>query len=157
MSDLASSCEYLSFDKTCAVFSDVSKVKVNSSRQLKCKNDQKTVCCYLCVFRSQCVISCKYLEASDNCTESKLVREDTYTVDKSLQAESLSLENVPVAFCFSCNLAMVWAKTQFTVDNWHGTSSLLVNDKVLPVTVLLCPKCGKIEFKADLMKKGVEE
>jgi hypothetical protein len=157
LSNLASSCEYLNFDKTCAAFSDTSKAKTNSSRQLKCKNEQKTVCCYLCIFRAQCVISCKYLESSENQIVSKPVSEDTFTVAKTLQAKTLPLESIPVAFCFSCNLEMIWAKTQFTIDNWRGNQPpQLVNDKMLPVTVLLCPKCGKVEFKADLIRK-VEE
>jgi hypothetical protein len=128
----------------------------NGSRQLKCKNDQKTVCCYLCIFRAHCVISCKYLEPSEPNTESKSMHDDTFTVDETLHAETLPLESISVVFCFSCNMEMVWAKTQFNVNNWHGSPSLLVNDKVLPVTVFLCPKCGKIEFKADLIRKGVE-
>jgi hypothetical protein len=146
----------MNLDKTCVIFSDTHKVK-NSNHQLKCKNDQKTVCCYFCVFRSHCAICCKYLEPSENNAESKPMPKDTRAVDNAIQAKFLSLESIPVAFCFSCNIEMVWAKTQFTVDNWHGQqSSLLFNDKVLPVTVLLCQKCGKIEFKADLVRKEVE-
>jgi hypothetical protein len=49
---------------------------------------------------------------------------------------------------------MSWAKTQFAIDHWHGNKpASLANDKLLPVTVLLCPKCGKIEFKADLTQE----
>jgi len=153
LSDLASSCEYLNIDKTCTTFSDDPKAKAN--RQLKCQNSQKISCCYLCIFRSQCAISCKYLGQYGNYTESKHVIEDACTVDKDLKVEASQLESVPVAFCFSCNVEMVWAKTQFTVDNWHGNESLLADDKALPVTVLLCPRCGKIEFKADLIRKDV--
>ena len=155
MSELASSCEHLSIDKTCTAFSD--NLKAQTIRQLKCKSNQKNVCCYLCLFRSQCVISCKYLGQSDNCVELKPETDvSTCSAAKDLKVESLQLENVPVAFCFSCNEAMVWAKAQFTVDSWCGNKSLLANDdydKVLPVTILLCPKCGKLEFKADLSKK----
>jgi hypothetical protein len=83
---------------------------------------------------------------------------ETCTVDKDLHAETLPLESIPVAFCFTCNIEMVWTKTQFTIDNWRGQQPLplLFNDKVLPAIVILCPKCGKIEFKADLVRKGVE-
>ena len=151
MSELASSCEYLNIDKTCTVFSD--NPKAQTIRQLKCKSNQKTVCCYLCLFRSQCVISCKYLGQSDNCGELKSVTNDTCSVVDD-KVESLRLENVPVAFCFSCNEVMVCAKAQLTVDSWCDKRSPLVDgDKVLPVTILLCPKCGKLEFKADLSKK----
>ena len=154
MSDLASSCEYLNLDKTCIVFSDNFKAKDN--RHLKCKNSQKTACCYLCLYRSQCTISCKYLGQSENCVEHlDPLLETSCDIDKGLSVQSSSFENVPVAFCFSCNVEMAWAKTRFTVDNWHGNADLLINDKVLPITVLLCPKCGKIEFKVNLVEKEV--
>jgi len=154
MSDLASSCEYLHLDKTCIVFSD--NLKTKTSRHLKCKNSQKTACCYLCLYRSQCVISCKYLGQIGNCVEqSDSLPETPCVVDKDSLAPSSNFENVPVAFCFSCNKEMAWAKTHFTVDNWHGNVDLLINDKILPITVLLCPKCGKIEFKINLVEKEV--
>jgi predicted RNA-binding Zn-ribbon protein involved in translation (DUF1610 family) len=72
------------------------------------------------------------------------------------QDAALPLESIPVAFCFSCNIEMTWAKTQFDIDHWRGNTPLLVANKMLPVTVLLCPKCGKIEFKADLIMKEAE-
>jgi predicted RNA-binding Zn-ribbon protein involved in translation (DUF1610 family) len=81
---------------------------------------------------------------------------DTYTdTDKELKDDLSQFESVPVTFCFSCNIEMVWTKTQFTIDAWRGTShsTLTCDDKSLPVTVLLCPKCGKIEFKADITEK----
>jgi hypothetical protein len=85
--------------------------------------------------------------------ELKSVPDDTCSVVED-KVEPLQLENVPVAFCFSCNEAMVWAKAHLTVDSWCDNQSLLVDDdKVLPVTLLLCLKCGKLEFKADLSKK----
>jgi hypothetical protein len=79
------------------------------------------------------------------------------TVDKALKDKSLPLESIPVAFCFSCNIEMSWAKTQFAVDHWHGNKPDMLDDnKLLPVTVLLCPLCGKIEFKVDLVQKTAE-
>ncbi|MCL2173518.1 MAG: hypothetical protein FWB84_07795 [Candidatus Bathyarchaeota archaeon] len=153
MSDLASSCEYLSLDKTCTVFNDASKAK--TSRQLNCKNDLKTMCCYLCIFRLHCPINCTYLGQSENYAKPKSIPKDTLacTVDKTLKDEPLPLESIPVAFCFSCNVEMAWAKTQFAVEHWSGNKPSLIGDKLLPVTVLLCSKCGKIEFKANLAKK----
>jgi hypothetical protein len=155
LASLANSCEYLTTDKTCAVFNDNSQAKAN--RQLKCKNSQNaTSCCYLCVFRLQCVIRCKYLGQSENNIEPQYATENTCTdTVKELTVETLPSESVPVSFCDSCNVEMAWAKTQFTVDNWKGNTVLLFNDKVLPVTVLLCPRCGKIEFKAaaDAIRK----
>jgi hypothetical protein len=54
-----------------------------------------------------------------------------------------------VSFCFSCNTEMAWTKTQLTIDGWNGPKPTQATDNVLPVTICLCPKCGKIEFKAD--------
>lgn len=156
VSDLASSCEYLSVDKTCTAFND--DLKAKSSRQLKCKNSQESICCYLCVFRLDCVISCKYLGRSESCVELKSVSEDVCVDDKVVVDDggSLQFESVPVAFCFSCNVAMVWAKTKFVVDTWCGgnQASFGCVDKLLPVTVFLCPTCGKVEFKANLGKEN---
>jgi hypothetical protein len=156
LSDLASSCEHLGVDKTCAVFGAGSKVSAN--RQLHCQNDQKTGCCYLCSFRFQCVVCCKYLGGSGNAVELNSVPERSCAVVEDFKVGDLSLEKVSVAFCFSCNVEMAWAKTQFSLDCWRGNKHLLVDDKVLPVTVLLCPKCGKVEFKADniVAQKDVE-
>jgi len=160
LSALANNCEYLNYDKTCTVFSGTSKA--NANRQLNCKNEQKTVCCYLCIFRSQCPINCKYLGQTENYTESQQPEPKNVSMpsvsgaddDKTLKDKPLTLESIPVAFCFSCNIEMAWTKTQFTIDLWHGNKPLLFNNEnVLPVTVLLCPKCGKIEFKANLTTK----
>jgi hypothetical protein len=155
LSDLANSCEYLNIDKTCAHLSDNPKAK--TFRQLKCENSQNvTLCCYLCTFRSQCVTSCKYLGQIENFSKPQNVAENTCTGAAQGLKDNLSqLESVLVAFCFSCNVEMVWTKTQFTIEQWRGTSSSMLtsDDKLLPVTVLLCPKCGKIEFKTDIMEK----
>jgi hypothetical protein len=157
LTNLANSCEHLNIDKTCIVFTDIAKTKTN--RQLKCKNSQNiTSCCYLCIFRLQCAISCKYIGQSENCTEPQHATEDTHTdTVKESVVETLLSESTSALFCVSCNMEMVWAKTQFTVDNWKGNiSSVAFNDKVLSVTVFLCTRCGKIEFKVaaiDVMKK----
>jgi predicted RNA-binding Zn-ribbon protein involved in translation (DUF1610 family) len=99
----------------------------------------------------QCIISCKYLERSENYTETKSITKDSYIVDKDLHVETLPLEKVLAACCSSCNTEMAWTKTHLTVDDWRGNKSLLLNVKMLPVTVLLCPKCGEIKFKTDLI------
>jgi hypothetical protein len=155
LSDLASSCEYLRVDKSCAIFSDDPKAKV--CRQLKCENSQNIVsCCYLCIFRSKCATSCKYLGQSGSYTEQQYAAEDTCTNDvKDTQVDVAQFKSVTGAFCFSCNVEMMCAKTQFTVvDNWKDNmDSVLVSGNVLPVTVLVCPKCGKLEFKADIDAK----
>jgi hypothetical protein len=155
LSDLANSCEYLSVDKTCALLTD--SIKAKTVRQLKCENRQNIAsCCYLCVLRSKCVTSCKYLGQSENSSELRHVTENTCTDDvKEFKDNTSQFESTPVVFCFFCNVEMAWTKTQFTIDNWRGPSlNMLVCGKVLPVTVLLCPKCGKIEFKVDIVTKG---
>jgi hypothetical protein len=154
LSDLANSCEYLSIDKTCALLVDSPKAK--TFRQLKCENRQNiTSCCYLCALRSKCDTSCKYLGQYENSSELRHVTENTCTDDvKEFKDNTLQFESVPVAFCFSCNVEMAWTKTQFAIDKWSGPSlNTLVCDKVLPVIVLLCPKCGKIEFKVDMITR----
>jgi hypothetical protein len=158
VSDLANSCEYLNIDKTCAAFSDNTKTKTN--RQLKCKNNQNPTaacCCYLCIFKPQCDISCNYLGQSENHTKQDNITKDTYAHSEKFKTETQKFEQVPVAFCFSCNIPMASAKTQFAVDNWKDHPSISASSKVLPVTVLLCPNCGKIEFKAYTIRKEENE
>ena len=48
LSDLANSCEYLTSEKLCLAVSESEKAR--SSRQVRCKNNEKMTCCYLCMF-----------------------------------------------------------------------------------------------------------
>ncbi len=68
----------------------------------------------------------------------------------SQEVEAPQAENVLVPFCFSCNMEMAWAKTKLNVDGLCGPKLSLVDQKTLPVTVYVCPKCGKLEFKVDI-------
>lgn len=149
MSDLANSCEYLNVDKLCTAFIDNPKAQTN--RQLKCANQEKSTCCYLCSYRPQCAISCKYLGQTENYTyqASKPQTQSVPEADKTQEAETLPSESVPVSFCFSCNTKMVWTKTRFAIECWNGPKPAGVSEKNLPVIIYLCPKCGKIEFTAD--------
>ncbi len=149
MSNLANSCEYLNIDKLCTAFIDNQKAQAN--RQLKCANDEKNTCCYLCSYRPQCAISCKYLGQTENYTYSAPKTENPRApeAEKNQEIEAPPAENLPVSFCFSCNTEMAWAKTRFNIEGWNGPKPAQATDKVLPVTVYLCPKCGKIEFHAD--------
>jgi len=156
LSDLASSCEFLNAGGSCSVFSDNSRVQVN--RRLKCVNSQKSGCCYLCLFRSQCSVGCNYLGRSEGSVGLGYVSDGVGcgVVDKS-SVESGSFEGVSVVVCSSCNVEMVWAKVCLPVDDWHGDVSFLVSEKLLPVIVFLCPCCGRVEFKGDVVvKRGVE-
>lgn len=149
MSDLANSCEYLNIDKLCTAFID--NPKAQASRQLKCANDEKTTCCYLCNYRPQCTISCKYLGQTENYTYTapKTQTQSAPEAEKNQETETPTAESVPVSFCFTCNAEMVWTKTRLTIEGWNGPKPAWVSEKNLPVTIYLCPKCGKIEFKAD--------
>ncbi|XHH08684.1 MAG: hypothetical protein ACFCUE_14115 [Candidatus Bathyarchaeia archaeon] len=147
LSDLANSCEYLNFDKTCTAFND--NQKAQASRQLKCRKEEKNTCCYLCDLRLQCTISCKYLGQTENYPASAYENEKVSTVEKTLEIKP---ETVPVALCISCNSEMAWAQTQLHVNDWHGPKPALNCDKELPLTVYLCPNCGKIEFRANITK-----
>lgn len=147
MSDLANSCEYLNIDKTCTAFSD--NPKAQASRQLKCQNNEKNICCYICSARPQCTISCKYLGQTVAYSPSKLEAEKT-PVYVHQEVEVPPVENVPVSFCFSCNTEMSWTKTRFPVGSWRGQKPSIVDSDSLPVIIYLCSKCGKIEFKADI-------
>jgi hypothetical protein len=155
MSDLANSCEHLSIEKQCAAIIDNPKAQV--TRELKCLNQEKTACCYLCTYRQKCVINCKYLGQTDNYSYANQKIETTnnpVTEEKTNEAEVQPIENVPVTFCFSCNTEMAWTKTRFAIEGWNGPKPLQVNDNVLPVTIYLCPKCGKIEFHANQKLSG---
>ena len=65
-------------------------------------------------------------------------------------------ENAAVIFCSLCNVEMYQTKTKFKIDGWKesnqkrdGDDSARFGAEVLPVIVYLCPKCGKIDFRAD--------
>lgn len=151
--DLANSCEYLNIDKTCNAF--VENQKAQANRQLKCQNSQKSACCYLCIFREQCSISCKYLGQTENYTSSKLETESIIKTNNDKQTEKLPTESNPVIYCFSCNAEMACARTNFKVEGWKGPQPSL-NCNNLSVHVYLCQKCGKIEFRADTIRNEVK-
>lgn len=67
------------------------------------------------------------------------------------KTEVTQTENVPAAFCSFCNAKMSHAKTTLKVDGWELAEGDFgkLREESLPVIVCLCPKCGKIEFKAD--------
>ncbi len=152
MSDLASCCEYLTIEKLCSAISESEKAKAN--RQLKCRNNQKNTCCYLCPSRQECAISCKFLgntgnESSPDKAE-KTEDKSSFNTDKT---EASQTEKASVTCCSSCNVEMSQTKTKFKINGWSelhpnpsGNSS---GEEFLPATVYLCPQCGKIEFKAD--------
>ena len=161
MSDLASSCEYLTNEKLCLAASESEKSR--ASRQVRCKNDEKMTCCYLCMFVLDCATPCRFLGTTENETQPKEVEKNqiSNTLISNKNPEDEKIENPLVTFCSSCNVEMSQTMTKFTIDGWEksghnlGDNSSRLGTKVLPVIVYLCPKCGKIDFRADekLIKK----
>jgi hypothetical protein len=157
LSDLANSCEYLTIDKLCSAVSESEKAKAN--RNIRCQNEEKTSCCYICQIRRGCQIKCKFLgntEIDFRPTETrKTTNENTETETKT---EASTSKEAPM-FCSSCNGEMSQGKTQLKVNNWKGLNLKLAGEgldksEMLSTVVYLCPQCGKIEFKADGSRSG---
>jgi hypothetical protein len=150
--DLANSCEYLTADKTCSAVIESQKSKAN--RQAQCRNDEKANCCYICQYRRECAVNCKFLGNVGNVPSPAETKkpEDESEVSNEEKIEAAQTENSQVTCCSSCNAEMSRTKTKFKVDGWSGADPKLVCDaseEFLPVIVYLCPRCGKIEFRAD--------
>jgi hypothetical protein len=156
LSDLTVCCEYLTSEKLCSAVSDSEKAK--AARQVRCKNDEKLTCCYICLFRRECAINCRFLgnienepqqiEAEKTEADSALINDEKIEVDKT--------KSTTVTCCSLCNVEMSKTRTMFRINGWEGSHPKLVGDdsgklgeELLPVIVYLCPKCGKIELSAD--------
>lgn len=146
MSDLANSCEYLTIEKSCSAIYESEKAKAN--RQLHCENEDKMACCYLCLSRQECTIRCNYLgqikgDIPIQVETEKIIQENN---NKNLNEKEANL----VTYCSLCNIEMSQGKTIFNIENWKGPNPKSNSDpNLLPVTIYLCPKCGKIEFKLE--------
>jgi hypothetical protein len=156
LTDLANSCEYLTSDKLCLAVSESEKAR--SSRELRCKNSEKMTCCYLCMFVLDCATPCRFLGNTENGPPQKEAKKTeidiTFNGDKNNEEDKT--ENTPVTCCSSCNVQMSQTRTKFRIDGWEGANqkfaandSTRFGEEILPVIVYLCPKCGKIDFKAD--------
>jgi hypothetical protein len=149
LSDLANSCEYLTSENLCLAVIDNEKSK--ASRQVRCKNDEKSTCCYLCMLVFDCANPCRFLGSAENESHPIDVEKtsiDSKLIDEEKKPEMDKWEKSDVAWCSMCNVEMSQAKTKFRIDGSEGSLGKL-GEKELPVIVFLCPKCGKIEFKAD--------
>ena len=156
MSDLAGSCEYLTSEKLClAVFNDA---KARASRQVRCKNGEKMTCCYLCLFVLDCATPCRFLGDAEN--ESQRIDAEKNQINRTLINDEKpavdKTKNATVTWCSLCNVEMSQNRTKLRIDGWEGSHQKLADnnsgkleEEILPVIVYLCPKCGKIEFKAD--------
>ena len=162
LSNLANSCEYLTSENLCLAASETEKSR--ASRQVRCKNDEKMTCCYLCMFVLDCANPCRFLGGYEN-EPQQVGSEKTKNYSSVISEEKNKvgkIENASVTFCSSCNVEMFQAKTKFKIDEWAESNQKSDNNdstrfdaEVLPVIVYLCPKCGKIDFRADkkLIKK----
>jgi len=156
LSDLAISCEYLTNEKLCSAVSENDKAK--AARQVRCENDEKMTCCYLCTFKVKCAIGCSFLGNIGN--ESQQIGAEKSESDnaqiKDEKSELDQTKNAPIISCSLCNIKMCQAKTKIRINGWTGLHqkaadgrSEKIGEELLPVIVYLCPKCGKIEFGAE--------
>ena len=156
MSDLANSCEYLTIEKLCSAVSDSEKAR--ASRQVRCQNDEKMTCCYLCWYRRECAIKCRFLgnieSESSSLEAEKTEAECIFNNDK--KSEGHQAKNAPVTCCSFCNVEMAQTRTKLRIEGWGGLHPKLIGDdsgklgeELLSAIVYLCPQCGKIEFRAD--------
>lgn len=151
MSDLANSCEYLTIEKLCSAVLESEKAKAN--RQLRCQNEETMSCCYVCYSRRECAVSCKFLGNTEN-------QRSTFESEKAVAPNTINLDTEPevaqtpkaqAVCCSLCGVEMSQGKTKFKIEGWQGpplNGDLGKFGEELPVTVYLCPICGKIEFKA---------
>ena len=155
LSDFANCCEYLTTKKLCQFVSDNEKAK--ASRQVRCKNEEKMTCCYLCMFVLDCAKPCRFLGNNENDSQQIVVEktEINSTLIDNEKTEVDQSKNDTVAYCPLCNVKMAQTKTKFRIDGWEETHQKTFDDAVklmedvLSAIICLCPKCGKIEFRAD--------
>jgi len=156
LSDLANSCEYLTNEKSCLAV--LESEKAQAARQARCKNDEKTTCCYLCMVVLDCDTPCKFLGTSEN-VPLKIEREKA-PIEAPVTDEQKPLEektdNAPITHCSGCEVEMAQTRTKFIINGWKGLpqkstsgDSGKLGEQELPVIVYLCPKCGKIDFRAE--------
>jgi hypothetical protein len=152
LSDLANSCEYLTTETFCSAVLENDKAKVN--RQLRCQNEEKMSCCYLCQSRNQCQINCKYLGNTGKELQSVESKQAPTQNTKNIADTEANPTKEATMICSSCNVEMSQTKTQFRINGLKGPNSKLSEDgsgkeEVLPVLVYLCSHCGKIEFRVE--------
>jgi len=81
-------------------------------------------------------------------------RLDTAVTDKKTQVKQT--ENTSIACCSEYNAKMSRTRTIFRIDGWEKSHLKPADEdtrkpmeELLPVTVYLCPRCGRIEFRAN--------
>ena len=157
MSDLANSCEYLTSEKLCLAVSESERAK--ASRQVRCKNNEKMTCCYLCMFVLDCATPCHFLGNNEHDPQ-RVDHEKTHISDTAIieqkPEEEAKTKNASITCCSLCDVEMLQTRTKFTIDGWKRSPHKSMDDDegklgetFLPVIVYMCPKCGKIDFRVD--------
>ncbi len=110
------------------------------------------------MFVFNCATPCRFLgkgESELNQIDSEKTRIENISISEQ-KPEELKTKNSPVTRCLLCDVEMSQARTKFKIEGLERSGQELSEDdsgqlekEVLPVIVYLCPKCGKIEFKAD--------
>ena len=123
LSDLANSCEYLTSEKLCLAVSESEKAK--AARELRCRNDEKMTCCYLCMFVLDCSTPCQFLGSNENVPLKIDYKEnsvDNPTVSKQKPEEDKT-ETTAATYCSECHLEMSQTRTKLAIDGWKGTKN----------------------------------
>jgi hypothetical protein len=101
------------------------------------------------MFVLDCNTPCRFLGNSDN--ESQQIDAERNPIKRSISndtPEENKTENAPVTFCSLCNVEMFQTMTSFKIEGDKGQNQR-VFEEVMPVIVCICPKCGKIDLRAE--------
>lgn len=103
------------------------------------------------MFVMDCATPCKFLgnteHASSPIEAEKTKDENTFTSEN--RTEEDQPKGTLESFCSLCNVEMSQTRTALRIEGWKGLQPKLADKEVLPIIVYLCPKCGKIDLKAD--------
>ena len=109
------------------------------------------------MFVLDCATPCQFLGNIEN--EPQQINAEKTQINSSLisdeKTEEDKTKNATVTCCSLCNVEMSQTRTKFRIDGWKESHQKLADDdsgqlgRVLPVIIYLCPKCGKIDFRAD--------
>jgi hypothetical protein len=110
------------------------------------------------MFVMDCATPCRFLGNIGNepqrIDSEKIKTDDAFISEEKLENEKT--ESATVTCCTLCNVEMSQTRTKLRISGWEGSNQKLADDnseklgeEFLPVIVYLCPKCGKIEFRAD--------
>jgi hypothetical protein len=134
-------CEYLENGNCQSITSNDEAKEV---RKISCNNDDEGACCYLCSYYHRCEISCAYLG------ENKRIIKRKTNVTEGTTSKILR--------CSSCDQKMVFREVNLRIGGWSGALKGIdpaldtigeLGEQLLPVILYICPKCGKLEFKAQ--------